>query len=356
MFFLLFSLVVAPIQAVYGDNLVGLGIKPTTYSVMPQPFDGGGRGFVYVRNFKNTYLRELAEVYCSPKTDDIQLVVQQKGDIPNFFYIEKRGGKNCQETARDYTSLPLLGADTEFDERDFNHISRLNKLFYKKTNPFGTLTFQHGRITDKVYVFLPGLFMHGRTHLWMARTKFAEGSNIILGTLPGHENDQIQASENKAESWLEYSIYLVRMARSYGHRVIVVGHSLGGSLAIRTAELGLVDGLILFQPFLALTAGIRATLNFSKVVSKPMIDWNAYGSKVAEAADLGREAAKLVAEPFKQLDTKITVEMTVALNDSIVSPEAALNWANKFAPRTSIVRHYNRRGHMFMMPVRAWLQ
>lgn len=107
------------------------------------------------------------------------------------------------------------------------------------------------------------LFLHGlAVNPFMMRTwvqYFADRDmNVIAPRFAGHSTmDSSLMDKATYKDWLKQARESLRIARSLGDQVLVVGFSLGGLLATRLAleSPELVDGLVLISPALALTRG-----------------------------------------------------------------------------------------------------
>lgn len=96
------------------------------------------------------------------------------------------------------------------------------------------------------------LFVHGicgspRQFQAMARSLNAQGYHCRALLLPGHGGDGRAFARCRAQDWLAHVEQAVAEARQQGHRVFLVGHSLGSLLSLACASRESVDGLILIN-------------------------------------------------------------------------------------------------------------
>jgi carboxylesterase len=114
----------------------------------------------------------------------------------------------------------------------------------------------HGRRTERVTVLLHGLTASPRTWRDFARARHARGENVLIPRLPRHGHAD-RMSETLAElSSTELAAQGERImdaAAALGQRIVLVGHSLGGSLALHLAHNdGRVYRAIAVAPFLGI--------------------------------------------------------------------------------------------------------
>jgi len=339
----------------YAVNVLAIPILlgPTTFSTFSKI---GSNSFdyelVYLQHEANPRLRKLGTISC--KSSELLFETALSFDLEESLNLGSQSGhfpqdsqKFCSDKGQPVISFSPPSVNTEFDLWDKKVISSINRTFYKDIQDFGTLSLQHGHPTEKVYVFLPGLYMNGKQFLPQAEGEFWRGSNVLVATLPGHQNATLSADENDIGSWLTYSDFLVNIARHYGKKVIVVGQSTGGTLAVRAAENNRVDGLILFQPFFGLNKKITAAMEFGKLLPESWLDRMVNRYNVLETLKIGIEDQKLLAGSFQKISATLPVELILAGNDSVVSTDASIRWARKYAPHAKITNH--ERNHMFVI-------
>lgn len=303
------------------------------------------RIYRYTQNESN--LRSLLKIECWGE----HLVINtfqplNHPDVRTFAYSTRSEG-GCAKYYADHFREHRL---TLFDELDYQMVQNLKKSFYPTTNITGTLTFQHGHPTEKVYVFVPGLYSSANYFLDSGIKKFTEGNNVIIATLPGHERSNMPTDENNVALWTAYSDYLGFMARQYGKRVIYVGHSMGGNISVHAAEQGYADELILIQPFLGLTRRIKASIKVASVIPDfalqkiPIEPAPARYSNLYEVAEAGKQARLILALPFSKLNPHIPVHIYADRFDAVVSTSAVQDWIPEFAPQSTI--EFHSKGHM----------
>ncbi|MNS88098.1 2-succinyl-6-hydroxy-2,4-cyclohexadiene-1-carboxylate synthase [compost metagenome] len=267
-------------------------------------------------------------------------------DVRTFAYSTRNEG-GCRKYYADHFREHRL---TLFDELDYQMVQNLRKSFYPNPAVNDTLTFQHGHPTEKVYVFVHGLYSSANYFLNSGIKKFTEGHNVIIATLPGHENSNMPTEENNVALWTAYADYLGHMARQYGKKVIFVGQSIGGNISIHAAELGHADELVLIQPYLALTRRIKASMKVASVIPDfalkniPIEPAPARDSNLYEVAEAGKQARLILALPFSKLNPNIPVHIYADRFDAVVSTSAVQDWIPEFAPQSTI--EFHSKGHM----------
>lgn len=328
-------------------------LGPTTFSTFSKSGSGSfDYDLIYLQHETNPQLRKLGTISC--KSSELVFETALNLGLEENLNLGSQSGHLAQDSQMFcsgkgpvVTSFAQASVSTEFDLWDKKVISSINRTFYQDIHDFGTLSLQHGHPTETVYVFIPGLYMNGKQFLHQAAGEFWRGSNVLVATLPGHQNATLSANENDIGSWLTYTDFLVSIARHYGKKVIVVGQSTGGTLAVRAAENNKVDGLVLFQPFFGLSKTITAAMELGKLLPESWLDRMVDRYNVLETLKIGIEDQKLLAASFQKISATLPVELILAGNDSVVSTDASIRWAKKYAPHAQITNH--EQNHMFVM-------
>jgi carboxylesterase len=119
-----------------------------------------------------------------------------------------------------------------------------------------SIVLEHGRRTERVTVLLHGLTGSPRTWREFARARHARGENVLVPRLPRHGHADRMSETLAALSSEELTAQgerIVDAAFALGARVAVIGHSLGGSLALHLAHRDpRVDRAIAIAPFLGI--------------------------------------------------------------------------------------------------------
>lgn len=218
--------------------------------------------------------------------------------------------------------LVIASQPSEFDHADLQAMTLVNETFhnYEKLQKTTTNSLHHGRKTKEVYVFFPGVTLSARYFYWLATQVFLSGKNVIYGTLPGQEQYPLLEGKSDSGLWLLYAEYLARLAKSYGEKVILVGQSTGGLLAIRMAEVKLADEIILMQPLIKNTWLHQGSVELgAKLVFKAESQLALNGMKITEM-------------PFQKIDPNIKVQIYFADYDPFVYNPNSKEWIRNFAP------------------------
>jgi len=130
----------------------------------------------------------------------------------------------------------------------------------------------HGTRTARVTVLLHGLTASPRTWREFARVRHARGENVLIPRLPRHGHAD-RMSETLAEltsaELIEQAGRILDAAAHLGEQIVLVGHSLGGSLALHLGHHDArVHRVVAVAPFL----GIR----------RLPADWHAWVRAVLE--------------------------------------------------------------------------
>jgi carboxylesterase len=114
----------------------------------------------------------------------------------------------------------------------------------------------HGERTTVVTVLLHGLTASPRTWREFARARFARGENVLVPRLPrhGHADRETGALAGLTrEELCAQGARIVDAAAALGERIVLVGHSLGGALALHLGhEDARVHRVVAVAPFLGI--------------------------------------------------------------------------------------------------------
>ena len=248
---------------------------------------------------------------------------------------------------------------SEFDRRDLQLIKELNDTFLKTPSDYGNFSLQHGYKTKKVFVFVHGFMKNSEYFRHSAEAAFYEGHNVLVGNLPGHEN-QMVGSENYVAQWLNYIECLTILARQYGDEVVLVGHSLGGNLVLHAAEENLVNKIILVQPLIKISQVSKFGYNLMRFLAPDrlhLLDVLASkgfreGSQAHELVNIVEEALKLEKVPFKGFSPDLKVLAYLSRVDLVVSTFKALDFLKSQIPQAVIRLHYS--DHMTEPDIGFW--
>ena len=119
-----------------------------------------------------------------------------------------------------------------------------------------TALYHHGRRTARVVVLLHGLTASPRTWRDFALARRDRGETVLVARLPrhGHRDRRTRALTGLgADELTAASQRILTAAASLGDEIVLVGHSLGGALALHLAHADeRVDRAIAIAPFLGI--------------------------------------------------------------------------------------------------------
>ncbi len=135
-----------------------------------------------------------------------------------------------------------------------------------------TTVLDHGERTRRVVVLLHGLTASPRTWRNFARARFARGENVLVPRLPRHGHaDRMSTAlaELTRDELADQADRIIEAAAALGDEIVLIGHSLGGALALHLAHRDArVARAIAIAPFM----GIKRLPH----------DWHAFARRLVE--------------------------------------------------------------------------
>jgi pimeloyl-ACP methyl ester carboxylesterase len=119
-----------------------------------------------------------------------------------------------------------------------------------------SVVLDRGARSARVTVLLHGLTASPRTWREFARVRYARGENVLVPRLPrhGHADRMSEAlAELTSEELFDQGARILDAAAALGDEIVLVGHSLGGALALHFAHHDArVDRVVAVAPFLGI--------------------------------------------------------------------------------------------------------
>lgn len=107
-----------------------------------------------------------------------------------------------------------------------------------------------------VVVIIHSAFEYHHWYAWLIEKLRTAGYHVVMGDLPGHSEGSkyTRVHDETIEDYLRYIKTLMENALTYHLPVFIIGHGLGGTLAIRFLKKSKLEcaGLILSSPWLQL--------------------------------------------------------------------------------------------------------
>lgn len=107
-----------------------------------------------------------------------------------------------------------------------------------------------------VVVIIHSAFEYHQWYAWLIEKLRTAGYHVVMGDLPGHKEGSkyTRVHDETIEDYLRYIKTLMENALTYNLPVFIIGHGLGGTLAIRFLRKSKLEcaGLILTSPWLQL--------------------------------------------------------------------------------------------------------
>lgn len=122
--------------------------------------------------------------------------------------------------------------------------------------------------TPLVFIFIHGLYGAPAQFERQADYAAAFGMNSLTLTLAGHGDQYAQAKKVDYADWIEETGRAVKLARALGERVVIVGQSTGGMLAVGQAlrDPRSIDGIVLLEPAIEVPPLLRLGLCVGKLL------------------------------------------------------------------------------------------
>lgn len=130
-----------------------------------------------------------------------------------------------------------------------------------------------------VIVIIHSAFEQHKWYAWLIEKLRTEGYHIVMGDLPGH-GEQSKYSRVHDETIINYLLYIKQLyqnALTYELPIFLIGHGLGGTLAIEFLKKNKIEcaGVILTSPWLQLKKQknllANAVTSFGKIASQKKV-------------------------------------------------------------------------------------
>jgi alpha-beta hydrolase superfamily lysophospholipase len=119
-----------------------------------------------------------------------------------------------------------------------------------------SIVMSHGAPTAKVFVLLHGLTASPPQFAEFGRRLFDRGANVLIPTLPRHGDANRLSTilqDLHRDELVEFAGRVVAEARRHGDRIIIVGFSLGGLVALWIAQHEPLERVVAIAPFLGIS-------------------------------------------------------------------------------------------------------
>ncbi len=161
-----------------------------------------------------------------------------------------------------------------------------------------------------VVVIIHSAFEHHRWYAWLIEKLRVDGYHIVMGDLPGHGEDSkyVRIHDKTINEYLEYVKLLVDNAVSYELPVFIIGHGLGGTLAIQYLKKTKVEcaGIILSSPWLSLQ-------RHGNLFTNALANLGNLTSNMKISLDFDKKALTNNLEGYQEIDDEIVYKTTVTV-------------------------------------------
>lgn len=184
-------------------------------------------------------------------------------DLPDFSCTQQKDSI-CYQQAKEVVAKNFSPYSVEHFQffRDPKHIP----MYSEQGKGAGRYLLQN-RQSEFVFVFIHGLYSDDMQFATTAAYLFYNNQNVVHLVLPGHGADWQRAPTVQISDWIDYVKRAAKVTRPLGRRLILVGQSTGGLLAILLAmsREPIVDGLILMEPALKVQSGKESIVCLARI-------------------------------------------------------------------------------------------
>jgi len=119
-----------------------------------------------------------------------------------------------------------------------------------------SILLNHGAPTARVFVLLHGLTASPPQFAEFGRRLYERGANVLIPALPRHgDADRLSTilQDLSRDELVDFALRILDEAREYGERIIVIGFSLGGTIALWIAQHERIERVVAIAPFLGIS-------------------------------------------------------------------------------------------------------
>nr|WP_106780545.1 alpha/beta hydrolase [Lysinibacillus timonensis] len=159
-----------------------------------------------------------------------------------------------------------------------------------------------------VVVIIHSAFEHHRWYAWLIEKLRQEGYHVVMGDLPGHGEDSkyTRVHDKTITEYMDYIKLLMENAMSYALPVFIIGHGLGGTLAIQLLKRKNIEcaGLILSSPWLSLQ-------KHASLLTNALTNFGSLTSNMKVTLDFDKKALTNSLEGYQEMDDEIVYKPNV---------------------------------------------
>jgi len=159
-----------------------------------------------------------------------------------------------------------------------------------------------------VVVIIHSAFEHHRWYAWLIEKLRQDGNHIVMGDLPGHGEDSkyTRLHDKTINEYLDFVKQLIQIALSYELPVFIIGHGLGGTLAIQYLKKSKVEcaGLILSSPWLSMQ-------RHSNLFTNALANLGTLTSNMKISLDFDKKALTNSLDGYQEMDDEIVYKTNV---------------------------------------------
>lgn len=180
-----------------------------------------------------------------------------------------------------------------------------------------------------VVVIIHSAFEHHRWYAWLIEKLRVEGYHVVMGDLPGHgeEGKYSRIHDETVNEYIKYIKNLMESALSYELPVYMIGHGLGGTLAVHYLKKNKVAcaGVILSSPWFALQ-------KHGSLIKSALANLGSLTSNMKLTLDINKKALTNNLQGYQEMEDNLVYKTNVTVS---WYKEIQLIMKNLFVPSTS---------------------
>ncbi|WP_449445369.1 alpha/beta hydrolase [Ureibacillus acetophenoni] len=162
-----------------------------------------------------------------------------------------------------------------------------------------------------VVVIVHSAFEHHRWYAWLIEKLRVDGCHVVMGDLPGHgeESKYTRIHDETLNEYINYIHGMMQSALTYELPVYLIGHGLGGTLAVQYLKKHKVEcaGIILSSPWFALQ-------KLSNTLKSTLANLGSLTSNMKLSLDINKKALTNSLQGYQEIDDELVYKTHVTVS------------------------------------------